>query len=227
MGAREQLTSLINRIVNSYLFKQAVGALLLVLLVAAVMNTPLGLLEPARLQIERTLTKDYDFRAAFDRVREIEVAEVIAGVRDAVSRARGDEQADPLADLQPPVDGPVVSGFGWRSTGDGKQELHEGIDIAAVPGTTVYAAQAGVVVAVENDDSRGITVEVDHGSGVTTVYSMLADTLVQSGDQLQRGEPLGIVRRNEKSAVSFLHFELRLDGRAVDPAPKVFAESGS
>ncbi len=117
--------------------------------------------------------------------------------------------------LLPPVAGTVSSGFGKRAGG-----VHEGIDILAPAGAQVRAASGG---RVEYTGSRkrgyGNAVVLDHGDGITTLYGHLATIRVHSGETVPAGAVIGTVGRSGNATTHHLHFELRVDGEAVDPAP--------
>lgn len=117
--------------------------------------------------------------------------------------------------FQWPVSGPVSSGFGQRSGG-----RHDGIDILAPPGTPVLASERGVV-AYAGSGMRGYgnAVILDHGDGIGTLYGHLGDIRVKSADTVDAGAPVGTVGRTGNATTAHLHFELRIDGKAMDPAP--------
>ncbi len=117
--------------------------------------------------------------------------------------------------LLPPVAGTVSSGFGNRSGG-----RHAGIDILAPAGTEVVAASQGIAsLAMNRKRGYGSAVILDHGEGVTTLYGHLATIRVQSGETVRAGSVIGTVGRSGNATTYHLHFELRVDGEAVDPAP--------
>ena len=117
--------------------------------------------------------------------------------------------------LLPPVAGTVSSGFGKRSGGP-----HAGIDILAPAGTEVRAASPGLA-GYTGSGRRGYgnVVVLDHGEGITTLYGHLATIRVQSGETVPAGAVIGTVGRSGNATTHHLHFELRVDGEAVDPAP--------
>lgn len=94
---------------------------------------------------------------------------------------------------------------------------HTGLDFAAPAGTPVFAARAGVVT-VERPAWAGLLVRIDHGDGVETWYAHLSASDVVPGQLVQAGEPIGAVGSAGNSTGPHLHFEVRLDGTAVDPA---------
>ena len=114
-----------------------------------------------------------------------------------------------------PVAGRETYGFGPRVMSHGP-EFHPGVDIGADPGTPVRAAQAGVVVRAAQDGGYGNLVEIDHG-GYQTRYGHLRAFTVRAGDRVAAGQQVGEVGSTGNSNAPHLHFEIRENGRAVDP----------
>ena len=128
-----------------------------------------------------------------------------------------------------PVDGPVTGVYGARRILNGEErQPHWGLDIAAPEGTPVGAAAAGIVALAEPDMYyTGGTVVLDHGLGVTTVYSHLKDVLVKEGEAVDRGHVLGRVGATGRATGAHLdwranHFTTRLDP-ALLPRPAAVA----
>jgi murein DD-endopeptidase MepM/ murein hydrolase activator NlpD len=120
--------------------------------------------------------------------------------------------------LHPPVAGTVSSGFGTRSGA-----RHSGIDILAPPGTEVHAASRGLAEYTGNGKrGYGNAVILDHGDGITTLYGHLATIRVQSGETVPAGGVIGTIGRSGNATTYHLHFELRIDGEAVDPMPYLY-----
>jgi murein DD-endopeptidase MepM/ murein hydrolase activator NlpD len=98
---------------------------------------------------------------------------------------------------------------------------HSGIDIAAELGTQVMAAASGVVEKVYMDDMYGMTVVIDHGGGLKSYYSNLAEIpTVYEGDSVVTGEIIGSVGDTalaESGEVTHLHYAMTLENRSVDP----------
>ncbi len=98
---------------------------------------------------------------------------------------------------------------------------HTGIDLVSTDGKTfdVTAALAGKVVKVERDPLVGNQVEIEHADKMVTVYQSLEKVTVKPGDEVTQGQVLGTAGRNvfEKDAGVHLHFEVRVDGNAVNP----------
>jgi len=117
-----------------------------------------------------------------------------------------------------PAAGTLTSGFGWRRNPLGlRWRHHAGIDLDGAVGDPIWAASEGTVLAVAEVPSYGRYVEVDHGFGVTTLYAHLDEALVKVGQRLERGQPLALMGNTGRSTGPHLHFEVRMEGHAVDP----------
>ena len=94
---------------------------------------------------------------------------------------------------------------------------HEGIDISAPFGTPILAAAKGVVTFAGWMAGLGNMVEIDHGFGYVTRYGHASKLLVRKGQEVSRGEVIGQVGSTGISTSSHLHYEVRVDGKPVDP----------
>ncbi|HEU5480808.1 MAG TPA: M23 family metallopeptidase, partial [Candidatus Tumulicola sp.] len=121
-----------------------------------------------------------------------------------------------------PVTGTITSPFGWRSNPfGGSPEFHQGLDIAAPTGTTVTAAAAGTVIMAQWYGGYGNYILIDHGGGYSTGYGHLSAIYVSNGQAVKRGQAIGAVGSTGASTGPHLHFEVRIDGKPVDPAPRL------
>ncbi len=119
-----------------------------------------------------------------------------------------------------PVAGRVSSTFGPRQLEhEHATRNHPGMDIAAPEGTPIRAAAGGRVVFSGERGGYGNAVIVDHGNGVQTLYAHASELLVREGDAVTAGTPIARVGSTGYSTGPHLHFEVRRDGRPVDPAP--------
>lgn len=100
-----------------------------------------------------------------------------------------------------------------------RHRKHHGLDIDGQRGDSVYAAGDGVVVYSQNRPDYGRLVIVDHGYEVRTRYAHLDRLDVRVGDRVRRGQQLGRLGNSGRSTGPHLHYEVRLTGRPVDPAP--------
>lgn len=113
----------------------------------------------------------------------------------------------------------VNSAFGMRRLAGQSARRHEGVDIAAPQGTTVFSAAEGRVIRTGYDaQGYGRFVEVRHPNGMTTLYGHLSRIDVATGDALGEGERLGLVGSTGRSTGPHLHFEVRRAERHIDPA---------
>lgn len=122
---------------------------------------------------------------------------------------------------QKPVDVmEFTSGFGVRSDPfRGGAAMHAGVDIPGPYGSTIYATADGVVMRSERAGAYGNLVELDHGRGIQTRYGHLSASLVSPGQRVKRGDPIARMGSTGRSTGTHLHYEVRLDGHAVNPMP--------
>lgn len=122
---------------------------------------------------------------------------------------------------QRPVDAVTfTSGFGVRSDPfRGGAAMHAGVDIPGPIGTAIYATADGIVARGEWANGYGNLVELDHGKGIQTRYGHLSAILVQPGMRVTRGQLIARMGSTGRSTGSHLHYEVRLDGHAVNPMP--------
>lgn len=147
------------------------------------------------------------------------VAPAIAST-SAVTRAlRAYGSQSPAASMGLPVQGGVVSSeFGLRKLADdAAPRMHDGLDIAAPTGTPIQAALGGTVSHAGWIKGYGHSVILDHGDGTTTLYAHASELLVTPGDRVDRGAEIARVGSTGHSTGPHLHFEVRKEGRAVDP----------
>ena len=122
--------------------------------------------------------------------------------------------------LEWPVRGQVTGGFGKTKHPEFATEVfRKGIDIEAPIGEEIRAVEKGRVVFAERFSGYGKMVIIDHGERYFSVYAHLSEILKKTGDAVQRGETLGTVGDSDSLAGSRLYFEMRKDGKSIDPLP--------
>lgn len=142
---------------------------------------------------------------------------VLKRVQNTVSKP-----ADPLLYMSRPVDGKVVSPYGWRTHPVLKQEMmHEGIDYEALLGTNVKVAAAGKVKMVSDTAQLGKTLIVEHSQDVETVYGHLGEVLVKPGDLVSQGQVIARSGKTGMVTAPILYFEVRDKGKPVDPITRI------
>ncbi len=131
-------------------------------------------------------------------------------------------QKSVLKDMLPnssPVDAAFnSSSYGWRiDPFNGSKAFHEGLDFTANTGTNIRAAADGIVSSAERTPDYGNIVKIDHGSGLETRYAHASKLLVKAGERVVKGQIVAQVGSTGRSTGPHLHYEIRLNGNALDP----------
>lgn len=125
-----------------------------------------------------------------------------------------------------PVDGWLSSSYGYRKDpmGGKGRSFHEGVDLAAWFESPVRVPADGKVIFSGREGGYGETIKIRHEYGYTTVYGHLSERLVQEGESVARGSLIGRVGSTGHSTGSHLHYEVRVNGEAVNPWPYLVQE---
>jgi murein DD-endopeptidase MepM/ murein hydrolase activator NlpD len=160
--------------------------------------------------------RHYASEAAALQAQSANVAAQIRSAQATVSSSPAYSQAS--TDSSPsasgfvwPVSGPVVSPFGWRWG-----RMHEGVDIAAGYGSPIAAAASGTVIYAGWMGGYGNLIIIDHGGGIATAYAHQSSFAV-GGGPVSQGQTIGYVGCTGHCFGPHLHFEVRVNGSAVDP----------
>ncbi|MCZ8018907.1 M23 family metallopeptidase [Novosphingobium sp.] len=120
----------------------------------------------------------------------------------------------------------ISSGFGYRADPfTGGAAFHAGLDFKGPVGAPIYAAAAGTVSFVGSQQGYGNTVEIDHGNGLMTRYAHMSGFRARVGQQVEAGQVIGLIGNTGRSTGPHLHFEVRINDRAVNPRPFLKAAS--
>ena len=179
------------------------------------------------LQQAQKSTKQIQDRLAAIRQSEARLGNVIATVeserrrtetsRPTAPRTASTLRTSDLGKLDWPVDGTVLYRFGRVINPNNTTTRWNGIGIAAATGTVVRAVAPGNVVSVGQLGTYGLTVIVQHGAGDYSVYASLNNASVRTGGSIRKGDAIGTVGTSDPDLRPHLHFEIRPQGRAVDP----------
>lgn len=205
------------RTMNEHLFQKSVAAILVIIF--------LGLFSLLNLPLTNRLVDAVHYLT----VHQVSPTELVESARPVMQTVRdfnwrrpsetvAPEPVEPVSEtMAVPVNGVLVSPYGTRTHPyEDRMEMHYGIDVAADDGSPVYAAFSGRVSLVQEHPVFGITVYVEHDESMVTIYGRIAEPQVSSGEQIIRGQMLGVVAADSQ-ADSHLHFEVWKDGQPVDP----------
>jgi len=121
---------------------------------------------------------------------------------------------------RPVTNANFTSGYGTRSDPfRGSAAMHAGVDLAGPLGTPIYATADGIVARSSYEGAYGNLVEINHGQGIQTRYGHMSRLIARPGQRVRRGELIGLMGSTGRSTGSHLHYEVRIDGRAVNPIP--------
>jgi murein DD-endopeptidase MepM/ murein hydrolase activator NlpD len=196
-------------------------------------------IEAKKAELQRTRSQLESRQAELDAVRDQKAA-ALDKVNDDIQRLEGDisdiqgqiqaqiqaatETSTPTLPAGPvqggestagmiwPVNGTLSSPFGWRWG-----RMHEGIDIAVPAGTPIRAAKAGRVILAAYTSGYGNYTCVDHGGGLSTCYAHQSSYATSTGASVSQGQVIGYVGCTGSCFGDHLHFEVRVNGAAVDP----------
>ncbi len=117
-----------------------------------------------------------------------------------------------------PVKGWLSSSFGYRrSPFTNRREFHAGIDVVARVGTPIFAPADGVVISTKRIGGFGKTVRIQHMQGIVTTFAHNSVNLVKVGQRVKRGDIIAKVGSTGRSTGPHLHYEVRINGVAVNP----------
>ncbi|WP_404333715.1 M23 family metallopeptidase [Sphingomonas sp. MMS12-HWE2-04] len=153
---------------------------------------------------------DAEFRALFQTWKKLDALE-----QTVIS----------IPSMQPVDKVLFTSQFGVRSDPfRGTAAMHAGVDIPGSIGTPIYATADGVISHAGRQGGYGNLVQINHGRGIETRYGHLSKILVADNTRVRRGQIIGLMGSTGRSTGSHLHYEVRVDGKAVNPIP--FLQTG-
>lgn len=131
-----------------------------------------------------------------------------------------EQAAIAIPSFQPVANLSLTSNFGVRSDPfRGTAAMHAGVDIPGPVGTPIYASADGIVARAQRAGGYGNLIEINHGKGIGTRYGHLSKILVAANTRVRRGQLIALMGSTGRSTGSHLHYEVRIDGSAVNPMP--------
>lgn len=120
----------------------------------------------------------------------------------------------------------TASGYGLRIHPIYKiTKFHSGMDFTAPSGTDIYATGDGVIAAVQSSQrGLGKHIIIDHGFGYSSIYAHLSNFNVRKGQKVHRGDVIGYVGNTGTSVANHLHYEIKLNGKNLDPVNYYFED---
>ncbi|MGK6321231.1 M23 family metallopeptidase [Sphingomonas sp. DT-204] len=159
----------------------------------------------AAAEINTAADSDVQFKTLFQTWKKLDTLE-----QGAIS----------IPSMQPVQNLSFTSNFGIRSDPfRGVAAMHAGVDIPGPIGTPIYATADGIVARAGRASGYGNLVEINHGKGIETRYGHMSKILVTPNTRVKRGQLIGLMGSTGRSTGSHLHYEVRIDGRAVNPVP--------
>lgn len=162
-------------------------------------------------QIEDLLSYNKELQAELDRI--FEEIEDDSSIDDGILPESGNESG-----FLRPVDGIITCEFGPRiNPVTFEPGFHNGIDYAGNTGENIRATKSGVVEYSGWIEGYGYTIILNHGDGVKSLYAHSSQLIVSVGDSVQQGQTVALIGSTGMSTGPHLHFEIRINGQAVDP----------
>lgn len=159
-------------------------------------------------EAEADLKADAQFRTLFQSWKKLDT------LQPGISGAIAIPSVQPVQHLQ------FTSNFGIRSDPfRGTAAMHAGVDIPGPVGTPIYATADGIIAHAARQGGYGNMVEINHGKGIATRYGHLSKILVADGARVTRGQLIALMGSTGRSTGPHLHYEVRIDGHAVNPVP--------
>lgn len=158
-------------------------------------------------------------------VWNMDVAAIPSGAVEVITSLRGggDTNKDVTVTISPeekdtslPVSNATIhSDYGIREHPARGNEMHYGIDLAIPSGTPIQAIMDGTVLSLEEYSDYGLGILIDHGEGVRSYYAPVEDVNIEAGNTVKKGQEIAVTTSIE--GVSYLHFEVWVDDRPVNP----------
>ncbi|TMM48324.1 M23 family metallopeptidase [Qipengyuania marisflavi] len=178
---------------------------------AAQSNTAaaVGAIDMSKVTAQSQNSDDANFKQLFANWESIDTGKPVSA-RPAVS----------VPSRMPLEDTRLTSDYGMRTHPVlGTRRSHKGVDLSAPTGTPIYATADGLVSKAAPFSSYGNYVSIEHGANLQTRYAHMSRIAVSSGSRVKKGDIIGYVGSTGRSTGPHLHYEVRINGKAVNPVP--------
>ncbi|MBX7491828.1 M23 family metallopeptidase [Qipengyuania sp. 1NDW9] len=176
--------------------------------VAAAATAAEGAIDMSKVTSVQTQGEDAQFTELFARWESPNAIDAVVAPQVSVPSRM------PLEDAR------LTSDYGMRTHPVLRRRLgHKGVDLAAPTGTPIYATADGYVSKAQRWSSYGNFVSIEHGARIQTRYAHMSRIAVAPGTRVEKGDIIGYVGSTGRSTGPHLHYEVRIDGEAVNPVP--------
>jgi murein DD-endopeptidase MepM/ murein hydrolase activator NlpD len=186
-------------------------------------NTSADIIEPVReARNDDAANNDQRFKSLFAGWTALERTTPTLGMGADIAAFSSPipQRASSVPSRMPLEGAQLTSNYGMRSHPVlGGRRKHTGIDLAAPTGTPIYATADGVIGRADWYSSYGLYISINHGASMETRYAHLSRLAVAAGDNVRKGDLIGYVGSTGRSTGPHLHYEVRVDGLAVNPIP--------
>lgn len=177
---------------------------------------------------KRILNNNVSVKTVYSKELEIEEKTEIADITEDIVNEIKQEEKIKSSTINgvyievTPINGYISSRYGARESV--RDHVHQGLDIAAVTGTPIKAVAAGTVSYSGTRGGYGNMIILDHGNGIQTYYGHCSKLYVKQGESVNAGDVIGAVGSTGNSTGPHLHFEIRQDGKYVNPQRYLYNE---
>jgi len=200
---------------HKYMWEKLIGIIIFLILIYLLNFFNLPLAGNLKAAIYDTAVQDFQF----EKIQTYPVFNRLKNLYPFGLSGDDGENSNEEVVLKPqlifPVEGAVAGKYGLRKDPfTGVTQMFYGIDFTTVSRAPVTASASGQVIKIYEQPVYGLTVEIEHVSGISCIYAMLGEVLVEETDSVQQGKIIGYTAEEENP---LLHFQIRKEGHPVDP----------
>ncbi len=201
------------------ILKQIAWCILIVLLIIVIKNINLPMTNKTSNMIKTTLHKELDIKKFAQEIRIYikRMPQVTDKVVNAFNDFTNKKNINTVSFLSP-ANGMVISKYGESIDPVFETKTFQrGVDISVQKGTNIIAVASGEIVEVGEGQSLGKYIKIKHSHNVFSIYGHCSEIKVVKGQRVKQGDRIAVMNKNENQDISYLHFELWVDGKIVDP----------